>query len=226
MSDGWAATQWSLVPSTALTAVEALQRGAPGAGLALVAGRRLVVEVQAAGALQQVPPDRRHVPQLPGGAVQDRLGQNRIPGPDQGVRGQATVMHQGTDPKPAIRELIDPVQRQPGDVNDSLRPLDALTHQVDEVGTAGEELRPRLGSDRLEGGVHVRGADVGEGLHSATSSIAATMPLYAPHRHRLPLIRSRISAGVNSPPVAARCSVAALGAPSLCSASIPIAEQI
>ena len=164
-------------PQHCVAAVEPLQRGAPGARLALVARRRLVVEVQAAGALQQVSPNRRHVPQLPGSTMQDRLGQHRIPGADQGVRGQPTVAHQCADPKPAIGEFLDLVQRQPGDVDDRLRPFDALTHQVDEVGATGEELCPRFGGDRLEGRIHVSGAHVREGLHGATSLMASTMPL-------------------------------------------------
>ena len=51
--------------------------------------------------------------------------------------------------------------------------------------------------------------------------MARTMFTYAPHRHRLPLIRSRISPGVSGGS-AVRSSVTALGPGS---ASIPAAEQ-
>ena len=47
--------------------------GAAAAGLALVAGRRGVVEVGAARPLHQVAADRRHVAQLRRGAREDRL---------------------------------------------------------------------------------------------------------------------------------------------------------
>jgi hypothetical protein len=164
-------------PEHGIAAVESLHRGAAGAGLALVAGGCLVVEIQTAGALHQVSPDRRHVPKLPGGAMQDRLGQNRISSANQRVRGQATVAHQCPDPKPPVGKLLDSVQGQPADVDHRLRPLDALTHQIDQVGATGQELCPRLGGDRLQGRVHVRSAEVGKRLHRATSSIAATMPL-------------------------------------------------
>ena len=55
----------------------------------------------------------------------------------------------------------------------------------------------------------------------STAWMARTMFTYAPHRHRLPLIRSRISPGVSAGS-ARRSSVMALGP---VSASIPAAEQ-
>jgi hypothetical protein len=61
------------------------------------------------------------------------------------MSGQPTVAHQCTDAKSTIGELLDFVPEVPTDVEDRLRPLDALTHQVDGVGAAGDELRPRLG---------------------------------------------------------------------------------
>ena len=226
MSDGWVATQWSLVPSTALPRLNPSSAAQPGAGLALVARRRLVVEVEAAGALHQVAPDRRHVPQLPGGAVQDRLRQNRIPGADQGVRGQATVAHQRADPQPAVGEFLDPVQRQPGDVDDRLRPLDALAHQVDEVGAAGEELRSRLGSDRPQGGVHVRSADVGEALHprppGSRRRCRCTRRTGTGCRSSAPGSRQGSTRRRSRPDARSR----RWARPPRCSASIPIAEQI
>jgi hypothetical protein len=54
------------------------------------------------------------------------------------------------------------------------------------------------------------------------------MDTYAPHRHRLPLIRSRISSGVRGgdPASGRTSSVAALGQPAACSSITAIAEQI
>src|SRR5262249_41800787 len=56
--------------------------------------------------------------------------------------------------------------------------------------------------------------------------IAAMMPLYAPQRHRLPLIRSRISSWVSAKLSAARSLDTWLGTPARASATIATAEQI
>ena len=93
------------------------------------------------------------------------------------MRGKATVTYQCADPQPAVGEFLDLVQPEPGDVDDGLRPLDALTHQVDEVGASGDELCLRFGGDRLQSRIDVGGAAVRECLHGATSWIAPTMPL-------------------------------------------------
>ena len=61
-----------------MDAVEPFEGAAARAGLALVARHRRVVEVLAARALQKVPAVRRHVAQLPGGARDDGLRQQRI----------------------------------------------------------------------------------------------------------------------------------------------------
>ena len=59
-------------------AVEAGDGGAAAAGLALIAGRRDVVKIIAARALQKIAAGRRHVAQLRRGAGQDRARQHRI----------------------------------------------------------------------------------------------------------------------------------------------------
>ena len=56
-----------------VVAVLALARGAAGAGAALVAGLRDVLEVAAARALEQVAADGREVAQLARGAGEQRL---------------------------------------------------------------------------------------------------------------------------------------------------------
>ena len=164
-------------PEHRVATVEPIEGRASGAGVAFVACRRLVVEVQAPGALHQVAADGCHVAQLAGCAVQDRLGQHRVAGADERVLGEAAVAHHRADPDAAVGEFVDCVEWQAGDVDDRAGLLDALSHQVDEVGAAGEELCLGFGDDRLHGCVDVGGADVREALHRATSWIAATMPL-------------------------------------------------
>ena len=58
--------------------VDTADRRAAGAGIPLVAGRGRVVEVRAAGALQQVAADGRLVAQLARGAGDQRLGEDRV----------------------------------------------------------------------------------------------------------------------------------------------------
>ena len=202
-------------------AVHALDRRAAGAGRALVAGLGDVLEVAATGALQQVAADGRGIAQLPGGAGQQRLGQHRIALPDPRVGGEVAVAGAGADAQAAVG-LLDPGRQQPGHVHQQVRRLHPEFHQVDQVGAAGEELRVRAAGQR-DGAGRVGGPDVVERLHRAApaSCTAATMFGYAPHRHRLPLIRSATSASLSdgSP------SVTRLGQPAPYSASAPTAEH-
>src|SRR5204863_4147827 len=114
------------------------------------------------------------------------------------------------------------------DVDEVGRRLDLKLHQVEQVGTAGDELRVRLARD---GGCGIGGrvcALVGEGLHvrtPATSLIASTMFEYAPQRQMLPLMRSRSSSTVACG-AAVRSALAWLGTPALISPSTATAEQI
>ena len=71
MSDGMRRDAGLAGAEDRVHAVEALDGRAAAAGLALVAGRRGVIEVGAARALQQVAAGRRHVAQLLRGAGQD-----------------------------------------------------------------------------------------------------------------------------------------------------------
>jgi hypothetical protein len=150
--------------------VEPLACGAAGPRLALVAGGRAVIEVQAASALQQIAPDRRHVPELRRRSRQERLGQHRVPAADQPVRGEAAVADPRADAHAPTGQFLDLRQRQPGDVDNRCGPLDPLAHQVDQIGAAAEELRVRLGRDRLDGGGHIGRAHVRERPHRAASA--------------------------------------------------------
>src|SRR5262249_4115814 len=61
-----------------VAAVVAVQRRAAGARVALVAGRRAVAKVRATRPLEEGPADGGHGAQLPRGAGQERLGEERI----------------------------------------------------------------------------------------------------------------------------------------------------
>ena len=130
-----------------IDAVDALDRRAAAAGLAFVAGRRGVIEIEAARALQEIAAGRRHVAQLLRGAGQDRAREQRIALLDQRVVGEVGVRHERADAQAAVRRLLDGLQRQPRDVDQPRRALDIVFHQVDQVGAAGDELRRRIGRD-------------------------------------------------------------------------------
>ncbi|GAA3114080.1 hypothetical protein GCM10020001_036580 [Nonomuraea salmonea] len=162
-------------------AVEPVERVAAGAALALVAGGVSVVEVRAAGALEQVAADGGHVAQLRRGPGEQRLRQHRVAGADPPVGGQHAVADERADTQAAVGELLDGVERQARDVHDGVGPLDALAHEVDEVGAAADETGSRLGRGGQHGGLDVGGLDVRERPHRpaspTTSMIASTMPL-------------------------------------------------
>src|SRR5438445_606813 len=130
----------------------------------------------------------------------------------------------------AAAALLDGRQRQACHVDEVRGPLHAGLHEVHEVGAAAEELRVGLARDGGHGGARVAGARVGERPHAglpAAARTAATMLGYAPHRHRLPLMRSRISSSVSAAGPSTRTSaVAALAAPSRASRRSATAEQI
>ena len=99
----------------------ARDRRAAAARRTLVAGHRDVLEVAAARALHQVAAGRGQVAQLARRAGQDRLGQRRIALADARVGGQIAVAHAGADADAAVLERLDPVERQPGDVDEQGR---------------------------------------------------------------------------------------------------------
>ncbi len=156
-------------------AVHPLPRPAAAARHPLVAGLGQVLEVRAAGALEQVAAGRGRVAQLPGGAREQRLGQRRTAVADGRVGGEVAVADHRPDPQAAVRQLLHFVQREPGDVDEGGGPLDAELHQIDEVGAAAEIACAGMGGVRLGGLLHTAGAYIGEGLHGITSSTASAM---------------------------------------------------
>ena len=140
--------------------------------------------------------------------------------------GEPAVADHRTDPESAAGQVLDLRQRQGCDVDHGVRRLDALPHQVDQVRPTAEIRRVRPGGERVDRGPYVQRPQVGERLHPATSAMESTIPLYAPHRHRLPLMRSLISLPDGDPLATAGVSVTALGSPRRYSPSIATAEQI
>ena len=138
--------QASLVPRIACHPVEAADGGTAAAWLAFVAGRRRIIEIGAAGALQQVAAGRRHIAQLLRGAGQDGARQQRVARFELWVIGEIGIRHERADAQAASGSLLDLVERQARDVDQPGRALDVLFHQVDQIGAACDEFRRRIGA--------------------------------------------------------------------------------
>ena len=110
MSLGFVAMQASLDPDHAELAAEPVERGAAGTRLAFVAGLGRVVEVRAAGALEEVAGSRRPVAQLPGGAGEQRPRQDAVIAPNALVGREIGVAHQRADAQPALGRGLDRVE--------------------------------------------------------------------------------------------------------------------
>ena len=179
-------------------AVEALDGGAAAAGLAFVAGRRGVIEIGAARALQEIAAGRRHVAQLLRRACQDRACEQRIALLDQRVIGEIGIRHERADPQSSVGGLFDGLERQPRNVDQPCRPFDVLFHQVDQIGAARDEFRFWIGGDLAHRVGDVGGPRILEIDHDCPIAcwIAATMLGYAPQRQMLPLMSSRISSAL------------------------------
>src|SRR5690606_21499292 len=118
---------------------------------------------------------------------------------DAGVASQIGVAHQGPNARPPVGELFHLVQRQAVDVDDLSGCLDIQLHQVHQRGAPCYKTRlaGRAGG-QAQGRLDIVGTGVLEAFHDGyrlprTCWIAATMLLYAPQRHMLPLINSRTS---------------------------------
>src|SRR5262245_37177621 len=212
-------------------AIEAFDRVTACAGGAFVTARMRIVEVVTARALHEVATCRRHIANLSRCAVQNRFRQDGIPCAYEWVGGEMAVGHERADAHAAVRQFFNLCERQSGEVNQVIGLLDVFAHQVNEIRAAAQELRLLELRDGLNGRSDVLGACVRKIFHRAISfsnvlRIASTIPTYAPQRHRLPLMRSLISASDNSMSVAARLFVTALGMPCLYSSTIPMAEQM
>ena len=159
-------------------AVQPLQRTAPGSGRAFVAGFAGVVEIGAAGSLQQVAAHAGLVAQLRRTTGHNRLREHRIAGADLRVRGHSAVGRRRTDPQASVERRLDGRHIQAADVDQMRGGLDFELHKVQQIGAAGDEpcaWRRRRGLYRRLG---ITGAFVGERPHAITfaaSLIAATI---------------------------------------------------
>ena len=149
-------------------AIDPFDRRAAAAGLAFVAWRGGVIEIEAARALQEVAARRRHVAQLLRGAGQDRAGEHGIALLDQRMVGEVGVGHERADAHAAAGCFLDRRQGQARDVDEPRRALDVPLHQVDEIGAAGDEFRRRICSDLPYRIGDVVGARVLEVYHDFT----------------------------------------------------------
>ena len=141
-------------------AIEPLNGRAAAARLALIAGRRGVVEIQASRPLQQVAAGRRHVAQLRGGAGENRARKQRIALLDKRMPGEIGVRHQRADPQAPAFGFLHPVERQPRNIDQPGRTFDIRLHQVDQVGAAGDEFGIAVGGDPAHGIGDIVGAGV------------------------------------------------------------------
>src|SRR5260221_3492884 len=197
-------------------AVIASARGTATARHALIAWLGDILEVDAARALQQIPPGRRQVAQLARGSREQRLGKYGIALANRAISSEVAVAHHGTDADSPIGQQLDAVVGQVCDVDQQLRLCNSQLHVVDEVGSTAEEGSVRVPGEQCDSAGRVARAFVPERIHRApslfrsptklsllrsasgdrigsTSAIAGTMLAYAAQRQRLPLMRSRIS---------------------------------
>jgi hypothetical protein len=143
----------------------AADRGTAGTGLALVARRADVLEVDTPGALQRIPANGGHVAQLIGRARQQGLRQHRVALPDPRVGGQFTVAQPSSDPQAPAGQLADLAGQHPGDIHQQARSRHPQAQMVDEIRSAAEERRPRCSRHLADGGLDIVGRVQREGLH-------------------------------------------------------------
>ena len=156
-------------------AVESFARAATAARLAFIARHRGVVEILAARALQEIAAVRGHVAELPRGAGHDRLREQRIIAANQRMIGRVGVRRQRADRDAAARRL-DLGELQAREVDQLVRPLHVLLHQVEDVGPAGEELRLRIRRDSAGSCVWLAGGyQQGASCHGKARSESAAI---------------------------------------------------
>src|ERR1700734_378671 len=98
--------------------------------------------------------------------------------------GQIGVFYQGPDLYSTIGTRDDLLQIEMVDIDKCRRRLNTLFHQVDEIRSAGQELRSSRRSS-MYGALGCRRAFVAKSFHAdapATARTAATIFGYAPHR--------------------------------------------
>src|SRR5258708_1446972 len=143
--------------------------------------------------------------------------------------GQIGIPNQGADLHSTIGNCDDLLQLEMVDIDECRRRLNTIFHEVDEIRSAGQELRAsrRPSMDRVFGRCRTFVAKSFHADAPATARTAATMLGYAPQRHIFPLMRSLISSSVISGcSVLPVCKLTIESAPRLCSSTAATAEQI
>src|SRR5216683_2019748 len=100
-----------------VNAVEAGKRRAAGARTTLVAGFCDVVEIIAAGSLEQIAAGRGLVAQLRAGTSQQRTAEDAITLPHAPVGGEIAIANQRSNAQAAIGGVFDLVERQAVDID-------------------------------------------------------------------------------------------------------------
>ena len=152
-----------------MDAVEAADSLTAAARLTLVARRCGVIEIITAGTLEQIAAGRRCIAQLRRGAGEDGARQKRKVLFDARIVGDSRIAGQCADPQAAVGQFDDLLQRQTIDIDNGLRLSDVIFDQVDEIGSAGQQLCLRIGHQRGNRIADGFGARVGKGFHSAAS---------------------------------------------------------
>ena len=115
-------------PQDRVHAVDPLDRRAAAARFALVARRGRIVKIEAARPLEEIASGGRHVAQLLRGPGENRAAEQWIAGLDARVVGEIAIGNQRADPQPAVLRLLDVVERQMRDVDESRRTRNILLH--------------------------------------------------------------------------------------------------
>jgi len=119
-----------LGPSAALgdgvQPVVAVTRVAARTGIAFIAGTGSVVEIGAAGPLQEIAADRSGVAKLRRRSGQERFGDGRKAPGEGAIVSEIRIADECADPHPAVGEILDAVEvGKMADVDDAMRAADA-----------------------------------------------------------------------------------------------------
>jgi hypothetical protein len=153
--------------------VVAAARVATRAGRALVAGAGRIVEVGAAGALQEIAADGRGIAQLRRRSRQQRLGHGREAQREIAIVREFRIANQRADAHGAAGEMLDFVEAgKMGDVDQPIGTTDAALHQIEEIGAAREidGARLRGGGDSFRDGLRPH---IVERLHATSLRLCA-----------------------------------------------------
>ena len=149
---GWMHGDAGLAPADdRIHAVKSVDRAAAGTRLALIAGGVRVVEIEAAGPLQEIAAGRGHVAELRRRAGKNRARQHRIALRDAFVISEVAVGDQRADAQPPCFGILNLRQRETSNVDQPRGARHILLHQIDEIGATGYEFSRRVPGDLLYG---------------------------------------------------------------------------